>query len=491
MNGEQIMKKIFVSFLFLLCYCFSLESASFTGNTRSFLKEIPFETLVQLYSRHEEAQKDPELIQFARFFENNRDLFYRIIQAEEASTQNYYILYHGVNGQRLLFDTLRVLYNQTHQTALPQDFILLRDPRDPAVRTANLQKTLSTRWPLIPLTHKKIIIEAIIHEPVTVKQVPLLWALLSGDIDWNQDLSPADRALLNRFSQDSILEHQHYFLSLAHMDWKDPKSVLTKKEKKELMAMDTQISSLGYELALRALYILENNVDYSPLFRPQNLAVNLSLFSGCIAYNPALGLHPTKHECTPLYWFAENLGYHQFEAAKTLRDEKLSPILERYGIPQSELQTLETIYQTLQPEDDQLLLQIFVPKDLHKQDHQQRALNRFFYISHPVGRPAYYLGPLFASQVLDRYQNSLGFLPAFLQLQGRFVFTEEGLLNPQSGIRMRVYQLPSASSQRIERYLFLLNQWAMHQNLKTDDPKFLRSCFSKKSYIATQTACRG
>lgn len=469
------MKKLYLFFLFLICFCSGLESAnytgttpaSYTGTTRSFLKELPFETLLQLYTTHEEVKKDPSLIQFARFFEKNRNLFYQIIQAEESNIQNYYVLYHGVNGQRLLFDTLRVLYDRTHPTPLPKNFMLLRDPRDPAVRTSNLQEMLSTRWPQIPLTHKKIIIEAIIHEPILLKQVPLLWALISGDIDWDQDLSNTDRALLKRFSLDSILEHQHYFLSLAHMDWKDPDSLLTKKEKKALMGIDTQISSLGYELALRALYILENNVDYSPLFRPQNLAVNLSLFSGCIAYNPALGLYPTKHECTPLYWFAENLGYHQFEAAKTLRDEKLGPILERYGIPQSELQTLESIYETLRPEDDQLLLQIFVPRDLHKPANQ-RALNRFFYISHPVGRPAYYLESLLASQVLDRYQNSLSLLPGFLHLQGRFVFTEEGLLNPQSGIQMRVYHLPSASSQRIECYLSLLNQWAMRQNIKPE-----------------------
>ena len=362
------------------------------GNTEAYLKEIPFNTMIHLYKTHEEAKNDPSLIKFAHFFENNQALFSKITQTEEANARQYYIFYHGVNGQRLIFDTLRVLYNRTHQNPLPQNFILLRDPSDPAIRTDDLQKALNTRWPIIPIKHQKVIIEAIVHTKVSMKQVPLLWKLFSGDIDWNEDLSPQERALLKGFSQQSISEYQHRFLGLARLDWENPDSNLSKEEKKALMAIDTQISSLGFELALRALYILENSVDYTPLFRPRNLAVNLSLFSGCISYNPALGLYPTKHECTPLYWFAENLGYHQFEPARTIRDEKLGLILERYGIPNSELQNLEAIYSTLKPEDDQLLLQIFVPKEQNK-PADQRSVNHFFYISHPVGRPAYYLDP--------------------------------------------------------------------------------------------------
>lgn len=462
------------------------------GNTRAYLKQIPFEKLIQLYATHENTKDDPSIAQFARFFKENRPLFDRIIQVEGINAGRYYILYHGANGQRLIFDTLSVLYNHTHEKKLPSDFILLRDPRDPAIKTHSLEETLSTRWPVLPIKHEKVILEAITHRPLQLNQVPLLWKLISADVDWNEDLSPQERSLLQGFSQHSIHEYHRTFLALARLDWQDPHSTLSEKEKQAILAIDTQIVSLGYELALRALHILENNVDYSPLFRGRNLAVNLSLFSGCIAYHPSLGLYPTKDECTPLYWFAENLGYHQFETNQALREEKLLPILDRYNISRSEYQTLENIYKTLKPEDDQLLFQILVPKE-HTSPSKQRALNRFFYISHPVGRPAYYLQPLLASEVLDLYQRSPLFLPAFLQLQGRFLFTEEGMLNPQSGIRMFVYQLPHASQERIQRYLSLLDQWATDQLFKiktSKQPPLHNFLFQKKYCNPTVHTCQ-
>lgn len=487
------MRNIFIFLIFYLGTAYAVPTASPNpSNTHAYLKQIPFEQLIHLYANHDNIKKDPSLPQFATFFNENRSLFERIIQVEAANSQNYYIFYHGANGQRLIFDTLSILYNHTHEKKLPADFILLRDPKDPAVKSNNLQETLSTRWPNLPLKHEKIILEAITHRPLQSSQVPLLWKLISADIDWQNDLSPEQRFLLKGFSKHSIRRYHEIFLLLARQEWQNPRSHLSEKAKKELLAIDTQIVSLGYELALRALHILENNVDYSPLFRGRNLAVNLSLFSGCIAHHPAFGLYPTKDECTPLYWFAEKLGYHQFETSKTLREEKLLPILDRYNISRSEYATLKRIYNTLQPEDDQLLFQILVPKQPHSPS-QQRALNRFFYISHPVGRPAYYLQPLLASEVLDLYQRSPLFLPAFLQLQGRFLFTEEGMLNPHSGIRMFVYHLPHASYARIKHYLFLLNQWAAGQMLKMQNQQAATAPllkFSKKNCNASMHMCQ-
>lgn len=459
-----------------------------TGSTQGYLKHVPLDTIIELYSTHPITKEDPSLIEFARFFQNNRPVFNKIIQVEEANSERYYIFYHGVNGQRLIFDTLRVLYNRTHKKPLPHDFMLLRDPRDPDVRTDDIQQTLSARWPSIPLKHQKIILEALIGDSIDKAKVPLLWNLISGDIDWNEDLSAQERDLLKGFSQRSLLDYHDKFLSLSRLEWQNPYNKLSAKEKQYLIGIDTMLITRGYEIVLRALHILENNVDYSPIFRSRNLAVNLALFSGCISYHPSLGLYPTKHECTPLYWFAQNLGYHQFEAAKTLRQAKLLPILERYGIPSDQLQALEAIYQTLQPEDDQLLLQILVPREYRKTSDES-FLNRFFYISHAVGRPAYYLSPLLATQVIERYQRSPLSLPAFLQLQGRFLFTEEGLLNPHSGIRILVYHLPKASKQRIDSYLTRLKVWARSQPI---DHKHagMHAIFSKNDYNGAGRACQ-
>jgi len=175
-----------------------------------------------------------------------------------------------------------------------------------------------------------------------------------------------------------------------------------------------------------------------------------------------VGLYPSKDECTPLYWFGADLGPHRYEKNQELRQELLTAIFKRHHIPSREIDALEEIYASLQPVDDQQLFQIFVPKIVTRNARGQPEplIDQMFYLSHKIGRPTYYLGRIRPSELLEKYQKNPGQIPGFLQLQGRLLFTNEGLLNAQSGIRVQTYTLPRASQTRIAHYQDQLKRWA-------------------------------
>ena len=469
------MKKIIFAFILISHCLFS------SGPTQSYLKELPFAEMVELYQK--EAEKDPTLQSFPAFFLSQKALFQSIIEEEEAARDSY-VFYRGASGQRLVFDTIRALYEAEHQVKVPQDFVFFRDPADASIPMTELWKTLMKHWPLLELEEKKELLEAILNRPLQEEQVELIWNVLWGDLDVKRDLTDAQKQSITETLGERLKEYRRYFHALKAEKWEEERYSV--EERKEIENIYARLEERGLPL-LEWMRDLDYNVDYLPDLRPRMIAVNLGLFSGCVNNSASSGLYASKDECTPLYWFAPNLGYHRKVKNEALRREMLEPILRQRGIPLSEIDELEALYRALQPEDDQLLFQIFVPRRLvwNEQQKEEPLIDSIFYLSHKVGRPAYYLGPVRPSELLEDYRNDVSQIPGFLQLQGRLVFTQEGLLNPYSGIRMRTYYLPGASQERLTQYSQALKDWVKRVALKPLNAPLTPDCplISLKAYF--------
>lgn len=423
-----------------LCLAFSLGAS---GTTRAYLREVPLEKMAGLY-----ADK-PE---YAQFFKQHQPLFEKIIEREERYAEDYAIFYHGVNGQRLVFDTIEALYDLEHHRSIPAHFKLLRDPDDPRVATQDVLTTITERWPpLLPEEKLYLLTLVMGHAPPKV-HVGLLWDVLWGDREFGYDLTPNEQQIVAKETDNRVSEYRHLLNEVGSADWQEMK--LSDWEKRRVGEILARAEREGHGDLIQLLNYLEDTVDFTSDFRSRNLAVTLGLFSSCVGYDESEGLQATKDECALLYWFSPVLGSHRKQRNQDLRRQILVPILQRHGIPIQEIDKLEQIHAMLQPADDELLLQIMVPKSM---------VDGLFYLSRPVGRPAYYLGFVQPSKVLKEYQADPSHIPGFLQLQGRLLFTEEGLLNPDSGIRVVTYYLPGASKERIAAYKQQIKAWAKRQ----------------------------
>lgn len=451
--------------IFILCFCFSCAWLSAAGTSEAFLKQVPLSTLIHLYETHPDAAKKPQLKEFAQFFRDHQDLFQQIVQREEANADQYYILYRGANGQRLVFDTIRALHPQVAEQVAPSDFVFFRDPEDEDVRTDHLLDTVLDRWPPLPPEQKQVVLNAVFNrQNVPIEDSELLWNVLWGDLDPARDLTSQQKQVIARELGEQTLLYRRYLHALLSDKWREWS--FTDDQKKSVLAIYRRLETQGHGSLIGWLRDFDYAYDYAPDFRPRNIAVNISLFSGCAHYTQKGVLYPSEDECTPLYWFAPDLGYHQHEKSEELRKELLIPILKRHGIPSTELQELEKIYSSLQPVDDHLLFQIMIPKRLEEREgRKQPLLDTLFYLSHKIGRPAYYLGRVRPSEILESYRRDPQKIPGFIQLQGRLLFTTGGLLDPKSGIQVVTYYLPGASQQRIEGYQKRLQQWAKRVSL--------------------------
>lgn len=449
----------------ILCFCFSCACLSAAGTSEAFLKQVPLSTLIHLYETHPDAAKKPQLKEFAQFFRDHQDLFQQIVQREDANADQYYILYRGANGQRLVFDTIKALHPKAAEQVAPSDFVFFRDPEDENVRTDHLLDTVLDRWPPLPPEQKQVVLNAVLNrQNVPIEDSELLWNVLWGDLDPARDLTSQQKQVIARELGEQTLLYRRYLHALLSDKWREWS--FTDDQKKSVLAIYRRLETQGHGSLIGWLRDFDYAYDYAPDFRPRNIAVNISLFSGCAHYTQKGVLYPSEDECTPLYWFAPDLGYHQHEKSEELRKELLIPILKRHGIPSTELQELEKIYSSLQPVDDHLLFQIMIPKRLEEREgRKQPLLDTLFYLSHKIGRPAYYLGRVRPSEILESYRRDPQKIPGFVQLQGRLLFTTGGLLDPKSGIQVVTYYLPGASQQRIEGYQKRLQQWAKRVSL--------------------------
>lgn len=475
---------IYLTILLIIC-CKSLSSIA--SVSQAYLQQVPFDTMLDLYRHHADAKSDPTLPAFADFFQSHQDLFRTILQRESAVNDENYVFYRGVNGGRLVFDTIRTLYALKHGQSVPDDFIFFRDPDDPQVRMDKMWPTLMGHWPLIEPEEKVLILKAVLSRDVPIEQVDLIWSVLWGDLIFERDLTHEQQLQVQALVGDKLTLYKRYFNALKNEKWRERH--YPEEQKQRIAAIYRQLENMHQGALIGLMRELDYNTDYFSDFRLRNIAVNLSLFSGCVNYTSRDGLYPSKDECTPLYWYATDLGYHRKLKSEALRKEMLESILRSEGIPVSEVKELEKIYRMLEPVDDQLLFQIVVPKRMLKdaQGKEQPFLDTFFYLSHKLGRPAYYLGPVRPSKLLEVYQSDPGQIPGFLQLQGRFIFTNEGLLSPDSGVRMYTYYLPGASKERIARYKQKLREWAEHQLVS----RASKAAFSLCRYNSNALPLRG
>lgn len=442
-----------------LVFLNQISGAEPTCASRAYLQQMPLDRIIDIYTNHEDAVANPRLRDYAEFFQTHRALFEEIIRSEEAESDENYVLYHGANGMRLVFDLLRAISQSEHGAEVPNDFVFFRDERDPEVLVDDLCQLLTARWPLIHDTEKIVVLTALLDCEITNEQAILLWDILWGDLNENEDLRPDQRALLAPLLDhplDKLLPVFHALRSeLAFEE-------LTGLQRQQVDCIQQTLRRRGQGHILLKMQLLHDAYDFDTDFRQKNMAVNLSLFSGAVLRDRKVGLYPAKDECSPLYWFAPDLGPHQYADHQLLRRVPLEAILQRHHIPPGEIEAIELIYSELEQVDDQLLLQIFVPKvvTVDSQGGAQPLIDQILYLSHKIGRPAYYLRGLRPSELLEIYRENPSHIPGFLQLQGRLVFTKQGLMNAESGIRVRTYYLPGASPRRIAAYLQRLDRWA-------------------------------
>lgn len=449
---------MFIFFLFIFAYVNPLIA---DGSSEAYLKIIPLDQIIGLYEQHADIPKNSQLAEFATFFKTHKSLFRTIIERENVYSQDYFIFYRGSSGQRLIYDTARVLYERDHQQALPSDFLLFRDPDDPNHRTDNLWKAVTYYWPPLNTQEKQLLLQELLSRSIPLDRVPLMWDVLSGDVN-DKDLTADEQQQVHEFVGEQLKDDQLYLKALGDKDWFSWS--LTETQRKQIQELYEKLENAHHGELIKMLQVLYASYDYAQNLRLRNIAVNLSLFSGCVRYDPQ-GFYPSKDECTPLYWFSNNLGYHRQVRDRDLRREFLVPLLKSHGIPLTEIEKLERIYSTLQPVDDQLLFQILIPK--RAKVHGEPLIDTLFYFSHPIGRPAYYLGRVRPSKLLEVYRNQPTAIPGFVQLQGRLWFTREGLLDPHSGIKILVYYLPGTSQQRIAAYRQQLSHWAREKSRST------------------------
>lgn len=431
------------------------------GTSRAFLEQVPMTTIIDTYANHIDTLDHPELKQYANFFKDHQPLFDEILAHEDKHSDDYHVLYHGANGPRLIFDTIAAIQaaKQPQTQAAAPEFVYFRDADDPNALIGDLWETLTSRWPLLYPDEKQRLLSAIVNEDITEAQAVILWDVFWGDLHYTHDLTTEERQTIAPFLTDAFDGHLQVFRAMRSGQWHDWN--LTDAERTRIATTEEKLKKDDDE-ALLMMQVLDDAYDFDTEFRQKNIAVNLSLFSGCVLRDRKVGLYPSKDECTPLYWFATDLGPHRYERNKQLRSDLLEVILRRHHIPTHEVEALERIHATLQPADGQQLFQIFVPKVMvpDARGKKQPLIDQIFYLSHKIGRPAYYLDRRRPSEVLETYRDDPSQIPGFLQLQGRLVFTKHGMLDPKSGIRIRTYYLPGASRRRMGEYHARLQNWA-------------------------------
>ncbi len=147
--------------------------------------------------------------------------------------------------------------------------------------------------------------------------------------------------------------------------------------------------------------------------------------------------------CTLAYWkFRRNVTTFSTK-------ELLAPVLNHYGIPQEKLPALEALAKKI-AEDDSAILAIMLPKD-------ESLINSFAYLCGSLGMTKTCFIGISMFEALKTAQADPRKLPALDSIQARLIINEKGVLNPDSEIKIRVFDTIPAD--KLEEYQEELKTW--------------------------------
>lgn len=130
------------------------------------------------------------------------------------------------------------------------------------------------------------------------------------------------------------------------------------------------------------------------------------------------------------------------------KSELLAGVLDHYGISQEHLPELLELQAMIEPEDHAMVA-FYLPKD-------PDLIDRNVYVAEPFGEPSRVHKK--ASEVLAQLQTDPKHVKDLPYLQMRLVIRNDDLLNPESGIRVKVFD--EIGRKRLTAYQRRLAQWA-------------------------------
>jgi hypothetical protein len=492
-------------------YCLLEQKPLIKSPTEAYLEKYPLELIGKTYKAYLEGEgrdyvrqleteyqktKNPEIKNRISLMKmqgeslkemisllKNEKLLNEIIESEKEAIANYYVVYRGVNGkQRLPSDTFKALEENSKNITLPKDFMFL----SPNATYQNAKEFLDQHYPSFTISDQRLMLFSNKPTPYSDEAVSLAWGLVSGqipgidspivkrnkaelvtiarDFPWmKNDHFESDDACLNKW-----IRMQRLIGRLAFNGPEDVKEgleyggkVITREEERLAHRWIKLRGCPEYQKALDhfKFKITNPGSDLNAETKPHVISVNLSFLGACLKDSSTLekqSVEQNAAECTPMYWISKAAGPNGWQPKEQLRKAALEVVLMKYGIPLKEIQTLENIYKDLKEEDDQLLLQILIPKTSKSGEN---LADKIFYPSLAHGRPLEFYDQIPSSQVLEKYSSNSKEVMKFAQIQGRVVITPE-ILNPESGILVKIFYLKTPPEERINAYLDKINTWA-------------------------------
>lgn len=146
------------------------------------------------------------------------------------------------------------------------------------------------------------------------------------------------------------------------------------------------------------------------------------------------------------YYFWKNRGnVHSFDEG-----ELIAQVLDYYGLNIAEhYEELHALQEIIQESDDAIVA-FYLPKD-------KKLIDRSVYIAEPYGHPSEKV-KMAASKVFKKLQTEPSSIPDLEYLQMRLVVRDKDLLNPESGVRIKVFD--QIAQERLNEYSRRLETWA-------------------------------
>jgi len=136
------------------------------------------------------------------------------------------------------------------------------------------------------------------------------------------------------------------------------------------------------------------------------------------------------------------------------KEELIASVLDHYGIGQEHLPELMELQQMIEPQDHAMIA-VYLPKD-------PDLIDRSVYVAQPFGEPSKVHQK--ASEVLAQLQTDPKHVKDLAFLQMRLVVRNDDLLNPDSGIRVKVFD--EIGQKRLASYQERLAKWADSLDLR-------------------------
>jgi hypothetical protein len=481
-------------------HCLIEKKPAEKSPTEAYLKKYPISDIADAYKTFQNAmvvrlEREPDSKEREKLKEQdrslrrmqkllkNKELFNEIIKSEKEAV-GFIPVYRAVKGKGLIYRVLNALYENSKNITLPKDFILLKA----TAKYRNAKEFLDQNFPSVPLSDQSLILFSKTTTPYSDEAVALAWGLVSGEIaEPNVVIVNRNKAELVKMAKDFPWTEKDSFesddacllkwvkiqrLSLAMGAFggevKKGKefqgTIISAEEEKLAHRLHNKRKSVEVQNALEnfKLKTLHPGSDLDPKTRPDGLAMNLNPLGACVQNAPTKSnpkaIITQVGECSLLYWISAIAGPNAWESREEFRRKGLEEVLNLYGIPLEEIQTLENIYKDLKPEDDELLLQIFIPK---VSSDGRNLVDEIVYPSLANGIPfSFYRDRVPFSQVLEDYGDNVDKVLEPDEIQARVVITEDGILNPKSGVRFKTYYPKPPSQERIDAYLGKIKTWA-------------------------------